>query len=284
MVRRITDAEIDGYRADGFVKLPGLLDQAELVPLLRELDEQLTEPGPHGSVQRFATDRCFALDRPALRSWALDSVMGENAARAMGSTEARFFFDHLFAFEPNQPIDEHYWHQDQPYWPIEGEQIVSFWVPFTSCTAHSSGLKFVRGSHRDTMFFRPRGFDGELPPDDLGERAALAVDVAEQFRADAAPPFHEDARHGEVVDFDFEAGDAVMFHTRTVHSSGGNRSTTDRRVALSLRYMGDDARMMLRRGVFQDPALLPDPDEPFAVGAPMRSRKWPLVHPAAFGR
>ena len=43
--------------------------------------------------------------------------------------------------------------------------------------------------------------------------------------------------------------------------------------------MGDDARMMLRRGVFQDPALLPDADEPFAVGAPMRSRKWPLVHP-----
>ena len=35
MVRRITESEIDGYRADGFVKLPRLLDQAELAPLLR---------------------------------------------------------------------------------------------------------------------------------------------------------------------------------------------------------------------------------------------------------
>jgi hypothetical protein len=279
MVRRITDEEIEGYRTDGFVKLPGLLEPAELPPLRAAIDEQLAHPGPFGSVQRFATDRCFSLDRPALRRWIVDPTMGENAARAMGSTEARFFFDHLFAFEPNQPIDEHYWHQDQPYWPIEGEQIVSFWVTFTACTAASAALKFVRGSHRDPRFYTPRGFDGDLPPDDVGDRAALAVDVRDQFRDEPPPAFHEPDSPGEVVEYDFAAGDAVMFHTRAVHSSGGNHSPTDERIALSLRYMGDDARMMLRRGVFQDPALLPDADEPFAVGAPMRSRKWPLVHP-----
>jgi len=49
-------------------------------------------------------------------------------------------------------------------------------------------------------------------------------------------------------------------------------------VAYSARFIGDDARMTLRQGVFQDPALLPDEDEPFVVGAPMVSRRWPLVY------
>ena len=81
-----------------------------------------------------------------------------------------------------------------------------------------------------------------------------------------------------MIEFGYEAGDAVLFHTRLVHSSGGNSSPDQRRVAYSMRYVGDDATLMLRRGIFQDPALLPDPDEPFAVGAPMDSRRWPLVH------
>ena len=42
-------------------------------------------------------------------------------------------------------------------------------------------------------------------------------------------------------------GDVVVHHARTLHAAGGNRSTTRRR-AISVRYCGDDARVLVRTG------------------------------------
>ncbi len=196
----------------------------------------------------------------------------------MESESARFFFDHVFVFDPATPVDDHYWHQDVPYWPVEGEHIVSFWLSLVHCTPETAALKFVPGSHRADKFYRPNGFDGKSLSQDVGERGALAVDASDQFVDHPPPPFHEDPEAHGVLEFSYEPGDAVMFHSRAVHSSGGNNSPNKRRVAYSARYIGTDARMTLRQGVFQDPALLPDEDEAFTVGAPMQSRKWPLIY------
>ena len=118
---------------------------------------------------------------------------------------------------------------------------------------------------------------------DLGELASQAVDSSHMFHEHQAPAFHEDPERHDIVEFSYAAGDAVLFSTRIVHSSGGNRSLTDRRVAYSVRFTGDDATLMLRQGVFQDPALLPDDDQAFEVGAPLTSRRYPLVYSAESG-
>ncbi len=39
-----------------------------------------------------------------------------------------------------------------------------------------------------------------------------------------------------------DAGDCVCHHPLTVHGAGGNKSATQRRIGLSLRFFGDDAR------------------------------------------
>ena len=46
----------------------------------------------------------------------------------MGSTTARLYHDHMLTKEPGtrQPTP---WHQDQPYYNVEGRQNVSFWIP-----------------------------------------------------------------------------------------------------------------------------------------------------------
>lgn len=279
-VRPITEDEIATYRRDGVAKLPGYVDPAGVEVLLRAIDDQLARRGPWYSERVYKQDRCFALGQPALRDYVLDPVMGENAARAMGSSVANFYFDHVFHFDPDTPIAAHYWHQDQPFWPVEGDHLVSFWLSLTSCTPESSALKFVPGSHRGERLYRPHGFDGQPLLGDLGERSAQAVDVADRWHDGPPPAFHEDAAAHGIVEWSYEPGDAVMFDARTLHSSGGNTSTTSRRVAYSIRCTGDDARFMLRRDAFQDPALLPDDDEPFVVGEPLASRKWPRVHPA----
>lgn len=277
-VREVTADEVDTYRADGVVRLPGLVSGDQVAEILAALDERMANPGPYGYTNVYTQDRCFALEMEPLRNYVLDATLGHNAARAMGSEQARFFFDHLFAFAPDTPLDDHYWHQDQPYWPVEGEHVVSFWLALTECDPETSGLKFVAGSHRAERFFPPLGFDGKPIRGDLGPMAHHAVDVRDQFLDEQPPAYHLDPEANGVIEFSYEAGDAVMFHTKLVHSSGGNHSPDKRRVAYSVRYTGDDAHMMLRQGVFQDPALLPEPDEEFRVGAPMVSRRWPLVH------
>lgn len=278
MVRAITDEELAVYRNKGVVKLPGLIDPDTAAEMLTAVDQQLAEPSQWLITGTHLSDRCFGLSRPALRNYLLDPVLGRNAATAMGSETARFYFDHVFVFEPDTPVADHYWHQDVPYWPVEGQHIVSFWLSLVRCSPETAALKFVPGSHRADKFYRPKGFDGEPLTVDANPRDELAVDAAEQFLDHEPPPFHEDAEAHGVLEFSYQPGDAVMFHSRVVHSSGGNNSPDQRRVAYSARYVGDDARLTLRRGVFQDPALFPDEDEPFAVGGPMRSRRWPLVH------
>ncbi len=279
-VRSITEDEVEAYRRDGVAKLPGLVGPELLGPLREGLEEQIAHPSSWHTDADHHSDRCFGLDRPSLRAYLLDPVLGENAARAMGSSTANFFFDHMFLFEPSTPVDGHYWHQDLPFWPVDGEHVISVWLSLYDCTPESAALKFVRGSHQERRFYPPLGFDGSAMEGDLGERAELAVDVRDQFFDHQPPAFHDDPVAHDVVEFSYNAGDAVIFNTRVVHSSGGNRSADQRRLAYSVRFIGDDARMMLREGVFQDPALLPDPDEHFAVGAPMVSRRWPRVYPA----
>jgi ectoine hydroxylase-related dioxygenase (phytanoyl-CoA dioxygenase family) len=39
------------------------------------------------------------------------------------------------------------WHQDAPYWPVQGDKIVSVWMPLDPAPERSV-LGFVRGSHR----------------------------------------------------------------------------------------------------------------------------------------
>ena len=278
MVRSITADELDTYREDGVVKLPGLVDADAVTEMVEAIEVQMADPSQWVLTGSHFSDRCFGLEHPALERYLLHPVLGENAARAMGSSRARFYFDHVFAFEPNSPLADHYWHQDVPFWPVEGDDIVSFWLSLCRCTPETSALKFVPGTHRAERMYRPRGFDGSALPEHGGLRGVQAVDASHQFLDEPPPPFHADAEAHGVLEFSYEPGDAVMFHSRVVHSSGGNSSPSQRRIAYSARFIGDDVRYVLRRGVFQDPALLPDDDEPFELGAPLSSRRWPVVH------
>lgn len=278
-VRPVTEAELQTYWEHGVVKLPGLVSEPLVGSIIGALDEQIANPSRWGGSGKQRSDRCFGVDNETLCEYLLNETLGQNAARAMRAPWANFFFDHMFLFEPDSPVEKHYWHQDLPYWPIEGEHIVSFWLSLTACTPESAALKFVPGTQNSSGFYRPKSFDGSSLQADLGTRGELAVAVPSQFLDTQPPAFHESAAEYGVLEFSYDPGDAVMFHSRIVHSSGGNRSTESRRLAYSVRFFGPDARHTLRRGVFQDPALLPEEDEPFVVGTPMQSRRWPRVFP-----
>ncbi len=136
-----------------------------------------------------------------------------------------FFYDQLFV----KPAGCHVatpWHQDVTFWPVEGEQLCSIWITFDDVSRESSGLEFVRGSHRwpnrykaVTPDYNPYMMDSDLedPPDIDSHR--------EDF---------------DLVCWDMQPGDVILFNSLVVHGSTGNHTTDQPRRAFSTRWAGDD--------------------------------------------
>ena len=118
------------------------------------------------------------------------------------------------------------WHQDLSFWPIRGEQICSFWIPCDPVNRENSGLLYVKGSHKWSQRFKA------ISPDYV---AGLIDD-----EMDDIPDINAHPQRYELLDWDMEPGDILMFHPLTLHGSYGNGSRTRRRRALALRWIGDD--------------------------------------------
>jgi ectoine hydroxylase-related dioxygenase (phytanoyl-CoA dioxygenase family) len=231
---RVTAAQIETFAADGVVKIPGALDQRWLEPLLDLTDRQLAKPSRWvtdsnrgASVERLFTDRYLWRDQPLIRSFVFESGVAGLAGELMRASSARFYFDQLLVKQPStaEPTP---WHQDIPYWPFLGQQICSVWVALTEATVRESSLEFVRGSHRWNKYFAPVAF---------GTKAAWTA----EFRGEKCPDIGATRDQYDIVGFDVNAGDALVFSAWTLHGARGNGGAK-RRVALSTRWLGDDAR------------------------------------------
>ena len=85
-----------------------------------------------------------------------DAPIAELAASIMRSERANFLFDGIFVKEPGSTKPSA-WHQDQPYYCVEGRQICVLWAPLDPCPA-SVSLRCVKGSHNWGKAFRPVRF------------------------------------------------------------------------------------------------------------------------------
>lgn len=107
------------------------------------------------------------------------------------------------------------------------------WVAQTACDEESSAAQFVRGSHTWGKVFRPMAFSKEGGSSEfLGDNAAYE----EIPDIDAAPGDYE------ILCRDMQPGDAIVFGAEIVHGAKENKDMSRRRAALSIRYIGDDAR------------------------------------------
>lgn len=147
------------------------------------------------------------------------------AKQLTGAEEIRFFYDQMFVKEPGTDAPTP-WHQDLSFWPIRGEQICSFWVPLDPVNRESSGLMYVRGSHKWSNRFKA------ISPD----YAATLID--EQM--EDVPDINAHPENYDLLDWEMEPGDILMFHPLTLHGSLGNQHRSRARRALALRWTGDD--------------------------------------------
>jgi ectoine hydroxylase-related dioxygenase (phytanoyl-CoA dioxygenase family) len=217
---------------EGAVCLRGAFDARWVEHLRAAVEEDLAKPGPiahedtpAGKTGRFLGDIGLWAVKPAFRAFVEDSPAAEIAQQFLGSRKVNLLYDHLFVKEPGT-AERTPWHQDQPYWPVAGRQIVSLWVALDHVDQASSGVLYVKGSHNWTERYRPSHFGGKDPYKDMPGEPFPDIDAEPERYA--------------FLSWDCAPGDCLVHHALTMHGAPGNRSNARRRRAYATRWTGDD--------------------------------------------
>ena len=235
----------DRVRRDGVVALRGALGPEWIGRLAEGVEYNRRNPSEwshwytdEDAAVGFWSDYVTWPNVEAYRSVAVESGLAGVAAELMESESVHFFHEHVLVKEPGA-TERTPWHHDQPYYCFDGDQNVSMWIPLDPVPA-GSGMRFLTGSHRWDRWFVPRRFVDHVPYIDPSEQPADA-----RPRFELIPDLDAELERHEVVGFDLEPGDLVAFHFRVLHDAPGNVLPTRRR-AVSLRWLGDDARFATR--------------------------------------
>ncbi len=254
----IDDDAIERFQRDGALCIRGLFRQEEIAALRAGIDDNLAHPSPRAKVAsvandpgRFVEDFCNWQDNAAYQRFIFESALPETAGRLMKSTTARLYHDHMLTKEPGTRTATP-WHQDQPYYNIDGRQNISFWIPVDPVSREST-LEFVAGSHLGPWLM-PRSF-----------MDAQAKWFPEGSLADL-PNIDADRGAFPILGWELEPGDAVCFHMLTLHSAKGVTGTHRRRV-FSVRFLGEDITHAPRR--WRTSPEFPGLKEELPAGAPM---------------
>jgi len=245
--RKITHDEIKTYQQDGVVMLEALFDDEWIELLSQGLNQNCDNPTHRARIwDRDAQGRTMFWDSQAWQDikeyqrFIFESPAAQLAGQLLQSKEIRFFFDAIFVRSPGTQFATP-WHQDEPYWSIEGYDTCTIWMPLVPVKKECA-LAYVPGSHSNTRIFDQYNF-GDLNPD-----SKVNVDqvdfsgIAEQ----TIPDIEADPLRYGVRSWDMLPGDCVVFNSRILHGGSGNLDDdSDLRVFTS-KWMGDDVRIKFR--------------------------------------
>lgn len=253
MCRFVTSADVEAYDRDGVTVLRQIVDADWRVQLEAAIERDLQDPGPyfhgyqtdaggrfHGNLRLWERDTVF-------RDFCLHSSLPGIARQCLRASRINLLYDQLFVKEPGTSNPTR-WHNDQPYWPIRGWQVLSIWVALDETSLESGALEFVRGSHRWNRWFQPEAFG----------RTATSSEYESNPDYEPVPDIDAARDQYDVVSWDLQPGDAYVFHGLTVHGAGGNRLASRRRRGYTIRYTGDDVLYDTRPGTnvhLRNPAL-----------------------------
>ncbi len=245
--RAISAEEIAQYQRDGVVMLTQMFDPDWIRLLEQGLAANCENPTPRARVwDRDRQGRTMFWDSQAwqgitqYRRFIFDSPAARLAGELMGSTRINFFFDAIFVRSAGSQFATP-WHQDEPYWSVEGYDTCTIWMPLVAVNRENA-LAFVPGSQRQDSVFNQYNF-GRLNPD-----AKSGVDQVDFSRVAerAFPDIDADPEGFGVVSWDMQPGDCVVFNSRTMHGGSGRLDADrDLRVFTS-KWLGDDVRIKFR--------------------------------------
>ena len=267
--KALSEQLIADYQRDGAVCIRSVIDEHWLSVLADGIANNLRRPGPQG--REYTKDRgdapgFFFGDAavwqfiPQYQDFLFNSPVAEIAALLTGASKINLYFDGIFVRGPNTPSRTP-WHQDVPYWPIEGDQMCTVWIPLDPVPREGS-VEYVKGSHRWGKVFRPKSF--------FEAKEDYASNVEDQV---PMPDFEQLRETYDLLGWEMRPGDVQCFHGHVIHGAAGNNTTGERRT-FQARLSGDDMTYIERDAdmhpVFPQCGLKPgDP-----IGGPMFPELW----------
>ena len=234
----IDNTLIEDFSNDGAVLCRGFfLDWLD--PLRIGVDKLIQNPSvrersyiPNDGSTPFFQDLVNWNRIPEFRDFVFKSRLGYYAAKLMKSNKSRLFHDHVLVKEPGSSIVTP-WHQDKPYYCVDGNQSVSFWIALDDISKEGC-LECIAGSHLSNILHKPKRFNGN--------------DLYENDNSKEVPDINSNRKDYKILSWDIKAGDAVAFDFRTLHGASENINKINRRRVFSARIVGDDAFFVDRQG------------------------------------
>jgi ectoine hydroxylase-related dioxygenase (phytanoyl-CoA dioxygenase family) len=258
-LRPITKEQVANFREDGAICVRNVLDSEWCARMNAAVERLLVNPGNRareatkaGDPGRFHMNAFMWRWDQDFREFALHSPLPELGATLLGADSVSLFYDQAFIKEPGtrSPTD---WHQDLPFWPAAGNDIVSLWVALTPVTVEGSGVEYVAGSHKWGKFYRA------VTPDKDAKFSNGQLEECPDFSQLKGNPQYR------FLSWECDAGDVICHHPLAVHGASGNASP-NRRAAISIRYAGKDARWDPRPNVMK---IEGEPENKLRAGDPL---------------
>jgi len=258
----VDPSAIEALRRDGHCCVRGLASADECAAFLPVITEGVDKwhPEPTPLDERNTGGKAF-LQAAALRSvhkptrGFVDAPrFAQVAAELLGVDGVRLYHDQALYKEPGGGRTP--WHQDQNYWPIDTDDMVTMWMPLVDVDPAVGSMSFVDGSH----------LDRDVGAGQISDESDQAIQ--ESIEAGKRSVF----THGAL-----KAGDATFHKGWTIHSAGPNPTGTMRPVMTII--------------WFADGALIAEPNSPEqefdletwldggTPGSPAGGRRNPLLWP-----
>ena len=261
MKKYLSDEEIDFYQNQGAIVIKNIF--RPWTDLLRTgFEKVLKEPGPHARENvkneegRFFEDYCNWQRITEFKSFAEESPAAQIVAEATGSKSIQLFHEHIFVKDPGT-LKETPWHQDMPYYCVDGNDTGSFWIPLDPISKDNS-LQILLGSHKFPKLVRPTKWSNNQPWYSDDNNFMDMPDITTMER--------------NILKSEMNLGDAILFNFKVLHYSPGNSENIPRR-AFSMRFIGDDVKYIDRGGETSPPFKGID----LKIGAKMREDWFPVV-------
>jgi ectoine hydroxylase-related dioxygenase (phytanoyl-CoA dioxygenase family) len=263
---KVAPRDIEAFGRDGAVCLRQVLSSADVALLREGIDANLRHPSERAKIAsrpddpgRFIEDFCSWQENEHYRRFIFESPLAEVAGQLMQSRTVRLYHDHMLTKEPGTR-QRTPWHQDQPYYNIEGRKNASFWIPVDP-VSRTATLEFVAASHLGPWLM-PRSFmDAQAKWFPEGELSDL-------------PDIDGERERHRILGWEIEPSDVVCFHMLTLHASAGVEGSRRRRV-FSVRFLGDDVVHAPRP--WKTSPDFPGLDAELPPGAPMEHPLFPLL-------
>jgi ectoine hydroxylase-related dioxygenase (phytanoyl-CoA dioxygenase family) len=204
--------------------------------VIRGIEKNLTHPSQYGERLSsgepgdgaYFNDYCNWREIEEFRDYVYNSPAASIAGQLMKSSQSTFYHEHVLVKEAGSSKKTP-WHVDQSYYPVEGFQVCSIWMPVDRIGVEST-IQFVSGSHLWPQRFIPRKFATTLNYQLVGSlEKGRYVNV----------PDDKDIEHNyDILKWEVVPGDCIAFHMKTLHGAPGNSSKTSSRRILSTRWFG----------------------------------------------